>query len=258
MTSEAPPAEAPAATGTPPRVSMRQWVRDHDEKWLFVLLYLGLAVGLSVFVSLFWLVVVAALHLLFEIIRQSHYRDGRKMVGLHALWEIKLDVGLILLAFVLVLYIDKVLGILGVQSAARAAAVSRVGLRIGPRAAAWERNLRTFLLTVDEMARVANAGWMFWKRRKDGGADGEGETGKAETEKPPSGESREEVVTPARNAPPVPVWRQRWGIGDRIGVLLLVAGVLFLVLAPALTDHDWASAGAALLAELEPFPPATP
>jgi len=148
----------------PKRISLRQWIREHDESWVFVAAYLGLAVGLSVFVSLFWLVVVAALHFGLELIRQSHYREGTRSVVLHALWEVKLDVGLVLLALTLVLYIEVVLGILGLQSAARAAAVSRAGVRIGSRAAAWERNLRTFLLTMDEMARIGHAAVMFKKK----------------------------------------------------------------------------------------------
>ena len=156
--------------------SLREWVRDHDESWIFVVLYLGLAVGLSVFVSLFWLVVVAGLHFLLELVRQRHYREGPRSVVLHALWEVKLDVGLVLLALTLVLYIEVVLGILGIQSAARAAAVTRAGARVGTRAAAWERNLRTFLLTVDEMARVVHAGFMLRQKRKrsKAGAPGAG------------------------------------------------------------------------------------
>ncbi len=156
-------------TDAPP--SLREWVREHDEKWLFVVLYLGLAVGLSVMVSLFWLVMVGFLHFVLELFRQAHYRDGPRSVTLHALWEVKLDIALILLALMLVLYIEVVLGLLGIQSAARAAAVSRAGARIGTRAAAWERNLRTFLLTVDEMVRVVYAGVMLRnkKRSKAGG-----------------------------------------------------------------------------------------
>jgi hypothetical protein len=156
---------------TAERLTLRQWIRDHDESWIFVAIYLGLAVGLSVFVSLFWLVVVAGLHLLLELLRQSHYRDGSRDVFLHALWEVKLDVGLVLLALMLVLYIDIVLGLLGLQSAARAAAVTRAGARIGTRAAAWERNLRTFLLTVDEMVRIAHAGVMLRRKRGSGGTE---------------------------------------------------------------------------------------
>ncbi len=161
------PAENPVTVPDPKTPSLRDWVRHHDESWIFVVVYLGLAVGLSVFVSLFWLVVVAGLHFILEIFRQRFYRVGRKSVVLHALWEVKLDVGLVLLALMLVLYIDLVLGILGIQSAARAAAVTRAGARVGTRAAAWERNLRTFLLTVDEMLRIGHAAVLLRRKRKE-------------------------------------------------------------------------------------------
>jgi len=130
-----------------------------------VVLYLGLSVGLSIFVSLFWLVVVVGLHFILECVRQVHPWRDRTEVVLHALWEVKLDVGLVILAFTLVLYIDVVLGLLGVQAAARAAGTT---VRIGVRAAAWERNLRTFLLTVDEMARIGHAAVLYGSRRRNG------------------------------------------------------------------------------------------
>lgn len=288
--------------------TLREWVRDHDEKWLFVVLYLGLAVGLSVLVSLFWLLVVAVLHLILELARQAHYREGKVTVLLHALWEVKLDVALILLALTLVLYIEVVLGLLGVQSAGRAVAVSRAGSRVATRAAAWERNLRTFLLTVDEMARIAYAGIMLRRKRREGrgsaatsGPDGvapapavgpgatgdtpeeagpgrpEGEgppasvedrqgvessapagKGAATEPKGPADRGQETTVGPGRQGGPgepiPPVWRQGWKVVDYVGLGLVAAGIVFILAAPWLTTHDWASVGASLLDELRPFP----
>jgi hypothetical protein len=221
-------------------VGLTEWVRNHDERWSFVVLYLGLAVGLSVFVSLFWLLVVGALHFVLEYGRQSHYRNGRLEVIGHALWEVKLDIGLVLLALTLVLYIDVVLGLLGLQSAARAAAVTRAGARIGTRAAAWERNIRTFLLTVDEMARIGYAAWMI---RKGGPA-----AQRAAEEAKAKAEAAAEALGPGEG------WRGRWGIGDRIGLLLVMSGVVLLLAAPFLTVHDWNSAAVTILEELRPFP----
>lgn len=250
--------------------TLREWVRDHDEKWLFVVLYLGLAVGLSVLVSLFWLLVVAVLHLILELVRQAHYRDGKVNVALHALWEVKLDVALILLALTLVLYIEVVLGLLGIQSVGRAVAVSRAGSRVATRAAAWERNLRTFLLTVDEMARVAHAGVMLRKKRRE----------KMEGSEISSADLAMEVDTPTPEAPdegvaeeaggggdgpppagmaeprgsPVPVWREGWKVVDYVGLGLVAAGIALILAAPWLTPHDWASVTGSLLEELRPFP----
>jgi hypothetical protein len=261
--------------------TLREWVRDHDEKWLFVVLYLGLAVGLSVLVSLFWLLVVAVLHLVLELVRQAQYRDGKVNVALHALWEVKLDVALILLALTLVLYIEVVLGLLGIQSAGRALAVSRAGSRVATRVAAWERNLRTFLLTVDEMARVAHAGFMLRRKRRD----------RVEASEASSAELAVEVATPILEVPvesatpilevpdegvteeacgggdgpppaevaepkgsPVPVWREEWKVVDYVGLGLVAAGITLILAAPWFTLHDWASVAGSLLEELRPFP----
>jgi hypothetical protein len=244
---------------------MRDWVRDHDERWSFVVLYLGLAVGLSVFVSLFWLLVVGALHFTLECGRQAHFREGRLEVLGHALWEVKLDIGLVLLALTLVLYIDVVLGLLGLQSAARAAAVTRAGARIGTRAAAWERNIRTFLLTVDEMARIAYAA-VTVRRNASGafrgaagsGAGAEGaEMLQAEALRAAALQAEAAAVRAAEAAgPPDPGlgWRGAWGLADRIGLALVVAGLTLMLVAPFLTAHDWGTAAATLLEELRPFP----
>lgn len=276
--------------------SLRQWMRDHDEKWLFVVLYLGLAVGLSVFVSLFWLIMVAGVHFLLECVRQAYHRKGGLDVVTHALWEIKLDVGLVLLALTLVLYIEVVLGILGIQSAARAAAVTRAGARIGSRAAAWERNLRTFLVTVDEMVRIGYAAVMM--RRKSRGSNGDAAVAEAEATEAgmvlqnaagsfgPSGgaelaaasgpgaasgsaavepgpevaprstgvHAADDARAPAHAGVEPPAWRRRWGIEDRVAILLIASGLVLIAAAPLFTSHDWASATSALLEELRPFP----
>lgn len=165
-----------------------RWIVHHDESWLFVAIYLGLAVGLSVFVSLFWLLVGGAFHLLLEFVRQAHYHRGAGRVLLHSFWEIKMDLGLILLALSVVLYLEVVMGVLGLQSAARAAAVGRMtntGVRAGTRAAqagtraaqagaraaggtssAMEQWVRGFVLTVDDIARVLYAVFLIRRSRK--------------------------------------------------------------------------------------------
>jgi hypothetical protein len=246
-----PPADTAAALAAARPPTLREWVRTHDESWLFVILYLGMAVGLSVFVSLFWLVVVAGLHFGLELVRQRHYREGGRSVFLHALWEVKLDVGLVLLALMLVLYIEVVLGILGVQSAARAVAVTRASARIGTRAAAWERTLRTVLLTFDEMIRIGHAGILMSRRKRRGKAPTATSTGEA------SGDAGEATPAPpaTERVGPLPdAWSLRWKTSDRIGMALVVAGVFLIVAAPLLTPHDWGTAAQALAEELRPFP----
>jgi hypothetical protein len=211
--------------------TVREWIEHHDHKWMFVLVYLGLAVVLSVFVSLFWLVFMAAVHLLLECIR--HFRPGwtAGQIVAHSAWEVKLDFALVLLALGAVLYIDVVMGVLGIQSAARAAALTKAGARTATRIAAWERNVRAFLLTIDEMIRVGRAATMLWRRRG-------GEAAVAA------------VAGGVRMAP----WRERWGTGDRISVGLIAACVLLIVMAPLLTAHGWSDVVSVLAQELRPMP----
>jgi hypothetical protein len=220
---------APAA----PR-GLQNWVHEHDQRWSFVLAYLGLAVVLSVLVSLFWLVMVAGIHFLLECIRQALLRRGRTPdVVAHALWEVKLDIGLVLLALTLAVYVDVVFGLLGLQSAARAGAVARAGVRLGSRAAAWERNLRTFLLTVDEMVRLGY-GFLMVKRGARKGRRPEKPVLESETALRP--------------------WTYRWRISDKIAMALITVAALMLVAAPFVTANGFSGTLTLLLSQLRPFP----
>jgi hypothetical protein len=214
------------------RGAAREWIHDHDHRWLFVLAYLGLAVVLSVFVSLFWLVFMAGVHLLLEYIR--HLRPGWSSARIlaHSAWEVKLDFALVLLALGAVLYIDVVLGVLGIQSAARAAAVTRAGARAASRIAAWERNVRAFLLTIDEMVRVGRAVTLLWRRK---------------------GRAAAVAAVAAQDTDTAP-WRSRWTTGDRIAIGLIVACVLLIVVAPLLTVHSWQDVVFVLAQERRPLP----
>jgi hypothetical protein len=56
------------------------WIAEHDEKLLFVLLYIGISLVLSITVSLFWLLFAVLLHLALEIIRQSRNKTGTQTI----------------------------------------------------------------------------------------------------------------------------------------------------------------------------------
>jgi hypothetical protein len=232
------PASAPRADESPAvpaadatwRQGVGEWIREHDHRWLFVITYLGLAVVLSVFVSLFWLVFMALVHLLLEVIRHLRADWPLRRVIAFSAWEVKLDFALVVLALGAVLYIDVVMGILGIQSAARAAAVTRAGARMASRVAAWERNIRAFLLTIDEMVRIGRAAAMMWRRK--GGA-------------PPV------AVEPPPDAYP---WQLRWSTGDRIAIGLFGVCTLLILVAPLTTDLSMPEVFSALAQELRPFP----
>jgi len=121
--------------------SIIQWIKDHDDRWSFISFYVGGAVLLSIFMSLFWVTALMVTHFLMEVWR--HQMLKQKPVLLHALWHTKLDFGLILMAFVISVYVELIVGALGLGQAARGAqAAARFGV--------IQRSIRSVLLTIDE------------------------------------------------------------------------------------------------------------
>jgi hypothetical protein len=121
-----------------------------------------------------------------------------------------------------------VLGLVGLQGAARLGAASKAAARF----ASWERVLRGVVLSADDAAQVARAVVM---RRSGAPIDESGDA-------------------PATVSPAVPIWRQRWTAGTWIALSLALACVLLIAVAPWLTDHTAATAATRLLEELRPLP----
>jgi hypothetical protein len=214
--------------------SLHDWIVKHDEKRLFIVLYIGLAVVLSIWISLFWLVAVVAVHFGFEIIRQrAAYTDWGSVIS-EALWELKLDIALVLFALVVSLYMELALGVAGLQGAARIGSATQAGMRGGARFAAWQRIIRGVLLSVDDAAQVARV------------AAGKGKGGEEKNE-----EEAEQVEGMNSNRGS---WLAPWSRGDWIAVGMGVVCFLLLASAPLITDHTFPSAISALAAELHPFP----
>jgi hypothetical protein len=201
-------------------VRARRWLVDHDNRIAFTILYITLALVLSMVISMFWLVAVVAAHGVIE-----HWSLGKTGIRDHrlarTLWHIKLDIVLVLAALWIGLYIDLLFGVAGISAAAR------TGTQAAARFVAWQRSIRGVLLSADEAALAAKA------------AFGGGKTNDESTRR--------------RQAPPLP-WRQRWSLGER---LTIGAGVLLLaliVLTPVITDHSIAEALAILAEDLHPWP----
>jgi hypothetical protein len=211
--------------------SFREWVINHDESWLFVGLYVGLAVVLSIWISLFWLVAVVAIHFGFEWVRQRHLREGFRPRLLETVWEVKLDIALVVFALALSLYMEVILGIVGLHAASRAGAAT---LRGGARFAAWEQAIRGFFLSVDDAAQVARA--LATKNSED----------EELTE-----QEAEVLVTPVSWWGS---WAADWGKGDWIAVGMIVVCIVMMLLATSFTSHTWATVAVTLLEELHPYP----
>jgi hypothetical protein len=205
--------------------ALLDWIAEHDDRWLFTLLYVGLAVVLSIWISLFWLVAVVAAHGLLEAWALRR-RGWQGPIAGKVLWHLKLDLTLILFALWLGLYLQTLFGLAGLG------AMARTGAQAGARFVAWQRALRGTLLTLDDAAQVARAVAARRSRNGNGNKNGNGDGSEAVSEPPPAGLSRGDTLT-------------------------LVAGALFLLLilaAPWLTEHDAASALAAMAMDLHPWP----
>ncbi len=212
-------------------MGFKRWVINHDESWLFIISYVALSVILSVWISLFWLGVVIAVHFGFEWIRQRHVQKDGQPVLPEVLWEVKLDIALILLALALALYMEVVLGVLGLRSAARLGSATRAVLRTNARFAGWQRAIRGILLSVDDAGQLAKAAV---NRNRQ----------------PREDNPEPEEITVGRWGS----WTGRWNKVDWISVALGVCCIGLIVAAPWFTQHDFASAAQTLLSEMHPFP----
>ncbi|NCO03221.1 MAG: hypothetical protein GW903_03420 [Alphaproteobacteria bacterium] len=139
---------------------VKRWVKDHDERMSFILVYVGAAIVLSVYANLFWVALLMIGHYGLEVWR--HYVIEAKRPLLTALWHVKLDIALVLFALVIALYADLVMAALGLGQAARAGQAVR-GAQMLTRFAIIERGLRIFFLTIDDIARI---GMIVWKVMK--------------------------------------------------------------------------------------------
>jgi hypothetical protein len=200
------------------RSPLHVWVLNHDDSWLFIALYIGLAVVLSLAISLFWLVVVVAAHAALE--WYVHWREHPSIVHTAArvAWEIKLDMALVVFALALGVYMEFVMGVAGLSAAAR-------GAQATGRFVAWQRALRGILLTVDDAAQVARA------------ASGRGSADDVEVPKEGWGG-----------------WTSRWTFGDRFSLAFGVACLLLIVISPWLTGMGVTEVLDLLAAEMDPWP----
>jgi hypothetical protein len=223
---------APAKPPLAPR-SLRHWIVNHDDSWLFVAAYIGLAVILSTFISLFWLVAVVGVHFAFEWVRQSQQRKGFGPVLAQVLWELKLDLALVLFALVMSLYLELVLALAGLGAAARMTARSGALTRVLARFPGFQRALRGIILALDDVAQAVRS----FGRRKPAGSPAP----IPEAARPPA-------------AAPASGWAAPWRKSDwfTLGFGALCAALILA--APWLTDHTPETVLATFQHELRPFP----
>lgn len=171
-----------------------KWIEKHDECKFFIVSYIALAVLLSLFISLFWLVFVVFIHFCLELLKQTTHKHKFKSVFLNALWETKLDIALVLFALALGVYLEFIIGIAGVGAGARAVA------QAGSRFAVWQRIIRGILISLDDVAQVLR----FSRPNKN-----------------------KKESSPQNVNIKVNLWKNKWDAGDIVSVSF---GLLMLVL----------------------------
>lgn len=200
------------------------WLKHHDERWSFILLYAGGAVVLSIYMSLFWVAMLMLVHLFLELMR--HVSVRAPLPVLHSLWHVKLDIGLVLFALVVALYADTVMALLGLGQAARATQAVR-GVQMATRFGIIERSMRVVLLTLDDIGLLLRGALKGAGRR---------------------------AVVPVAADPAVEAahpW-QNFSLGDRLSLGFGIACAVLIVLAPALTGAGVVGVAETLLGEMTP------
>lgn len=208
-----------------PDPGWRTWVHEHDDRRLFVLSYVTLAVTLSILISLFWLVVVVAIHAAMEWYRQSRLAAGGGSVPLLVAWELKLDIALILLAAVMAVYMEFILGMAGLGGAARLGAHGAQG---AARAIGWTRGLRGVLMSLDDAAQLVRM------------------RGPSKSDPPPS-------TNPGSVTTNLRPWHSP-GVGDRISIGLAAASAAALLASPLLSPLGTTEVISLLASEFHPWP----
>lgn len=210
--------------------AIKDWIRDHDDRWSFVILYVGGAVALSVFMNLFWVIMLMAGNFCLKIYR--NYLVGKPRPFLTSLWQVKLDIGLIFFALVIGLYADHIFAALGLSQAARAGQAMR-GLQMATRFGVIERGLKVFFMTIDDQARLVNA--VVKARRK-----------KQRLVDIPA----EAIPEPEAQEPAYP-WRY-WGKGDIFSVTFGLVCASLVLSAPWVLDSSAQEIAGKILLQLSP------
>jgi hypothetical protein len=206
-----------------------QWIREHDDRLSFVVLYISGAIILSIVLNLFWVMMLMLGHFILEIFRGYLIRTERPFT--HALWEVKLDIGLVLFALVVALYAEHVLALLGLGQAARVGQAAR-GLEVAARFGIVERALRIFVLTIDDLVRLVQAAFKFHRR------------GAEPATAPPSNHIHSAAETVPWLSP---------GRGDMLSLSFAALCLILIVISPSLTGTPVADVTPKILQELSPL-----
>jgi hypothetical protein len=212
-----------------------RWILEHDNSAIFNILYIGLAVVLSVWLGLFWLIAVVGIHALIEFYRQYLIFNKPQLAFNEMLWELKLDFALIIFAFWLAVYLDFIFGIAGLAAGARVAA--QAGSRVaqtGTRFAVWQRVIRGFFLSLDDAGMAMRALARKKVNISDTAEENDGYL---------IGQKKQ-----VRSS-----WCGRYSKGDWFVILFGTTIVIFILFSPVITGKSLSDVVSIILGELKPF-----
>jgi len=223
--------------------AVHRYVIDHDNRWSFIVAYISLAVVLAIVLNLFWLSVVVAAHGVFEWVKHRQWVHDKVTLFAHVLWELKLDLGLILFGLAMEVYMEYVLGLAGLGAAAR------MGAQTGGRFVVLQNVLRGTLLSVDDAAQVARMVAARRNRLADGDEAAEPTAEEAEAEEAAL-DAAEEAAEGGRLGP----WTGTYSRGDKASLIFGALCLLLILMGPVLTPHDMASVLETIGAQMHPIP----
>jgi hypothetical protein len=123
-----------------------KWIKEHDDRWSFILPYVALSVTLSVALSLFWLLLIIVVHVLIEWLRLKARPPTRRLV--ECLAQTQLDWALLLAAVCMEVYLETAAGLAGAGQFARGAG------RLLGRIPGWQNSIRAIILSSDDTLQL--------------------------------------------------------------------------------------------------------
>ncbi len=228
---------------------LKAWIVDHDNKIIFNILYIGLALVLSIWLGLFWLVAVVAIHVIIEFFRQYLLSGKTGYSVMESLWELKLDIGLIFFAFWLAVYLDFIFGVAGLAAGTRVAA--QTGGRIaqtGTRVAIWQRVIRSVFMSLDDVGLAFKVLARGKKGKKQDIEEiiSKKDERKMETTASPIYQKTENTLKTS--------WLKQYSKGDWFAIGFAVISLVTLIGAPLLIDKNLEEVIRTIMMELKPFP----
>ncbi|RRR67041.1 MAG: hypothetical protein EI684_19700 [Candidatus Viridilinea halotolerans] len=222
---------------------IQQWIMEHDDSTLFNVLYIGLALVLSIAFGLFWLVAVVGVHAMLEVFRQYKRGGSWGFAITEMIWELKLDLALILFAFVLAIYLEYIFGLAGLAAGSRVAAQSAGRVtQASNRAIMWQRLIRGFFLSLDDIGLALRA--VFARMR------GKQPPVPAENAKLAAADA----TAVASDEPVQSSWRSSYSRGTKATLGFAGCCLALLLVAPPIIGSTYAEVLTVLREELRPLP----